>query len=114
MGIIEVISGVFLLLGGSFIFIAALGVLRMPDIYTRIHSSTKAGTLGVGLILLSVAIFFRTGEIITRSLAVVFFIILTAPVAAQLIGMVAYKSGAKLWKGSVVNQLNKKDSEINE
>jgi len=110
MEIIEIISGIFLLLGGSFIFIAALGVLRMPDVYTRIHSSTKAGTLGIGLILLSMATHFRTGEVITRSIATIFFIVLTAPVSAQLIGMVAYKSGAKLWKGSVVNQLKGTDS----
>lgn len=110
MVITEIISSIFLFLGGSFIFIAALGVLRMPDVYTRIHSSTKAGTLGIGLILLSIAIHFKTGEVVTRSIATIFFIILTAPVSAQLIGMVAYKSGSKLWKGSVVNQLKESDS----
>lgn len=78
----------------------------MPDIYTRIHSSTKAGTLGIGLILFSIALHFKTGEIITRSVATILFIVLTAPVTAQLIGMVAYKSGAKLWKGSLINQLD--------
>lgn len=107
---IEIFSGICLFLGGAFIFIASLGVLRMPDVYTRIHCSTKAGTLGVGLILLSIALYFRTGEVITRSVATIFFIVLTAPVSAQVIGMVAYKSGVKLWQGSVVDQMNGKDS----
>src|SRR5690606_41392977 len=105
MEIIEIISGIFLLLGGSFIFIAALGVLRMPDIYTRIHSSTKAGTLGIGLILFSIALHFKTGEIITRSVATILYIVLTAPVTAQLFGMVAYKSGDNPWTGSLINNV---------
>lgn len=103
----EFFSALTLILGGSFIFIAALGVLRMPDVFTRIHSSTKAGTLGIGLILLSIALYFKTGEIITRSIAAIFFIVITAPVSAQIIGMAAYKSGAKLWKGSVVDPVGK-------
>ena len=107
----NIVSSILFLLGGSFIFIASLGVLRMPDIYTRIHSSTKAGTLGVGLILISIAIHFRTGEILTRSIAAIVFIVLTAPVTAQLIGMVAYKSGVKLWDGSLVNQMDEGDAE---
>lgn len=107
---IDILSGLCLFIGGAFIFIAALGVLRMPDVYTRIHCSTKAGTLGVGLILLSIALYFQTGEIITRSIATIFFIVLTAPVSAQIIGMVAYKSGAKLWQGSIIDQMNNKDA----
>lgn len=106
---IEILSGVCVFLGGAFIFIASIGVLRMPDVYTRIHCSTKAGTLGVGLILLSIALYFRTGEVITRSVATIFFIVLTAPVSAQLIGMVAYKSGVKLWQGSVIDQMDGKE-----
>lgn len=103
----DLINGFFLVCGGSFIFIAALGVLRMPDVYTRIHSSTKAGTLGVGFILLSIALHFSTVAIITRCLAAILFIIITAPVAAQLIGMAAYKSGVPLWKESVPDQMKK-------
>lgn len=106
---IEILSGVCVFLGGAFIFIASIGVLRMPDVYTRIHCSTKAGTLGVGLILLSIALYFRTGEVITRSVATIFFIVLTAPVSAQVIGMVAYKSGVKLWQGSVIDQMDGKE-----
>jgi len=106
---IEILSGVCVFLGGAFIFIASIGVLRMPDVYTRIHCSTKAGTLGVGLILLSIALYFRTGEVITRSVATILFIVLTAPVSAQVIGMVAYKSGVKLWQGSVIDQMDGKE-----
>lgn len=106
---IEILSGVCVFLGGAFIFIASIGVLRMPDVYIRIHCSTKAGTLGVGLILLSIALYFRTGEVITRSVATIFFIVLTAPVSAQVIGMVAYKSGVKLWQGSVIDQMDGKE-----
>lgn len=108
--IAEIFSALSLFLGGAFIFVAAIGVLRMPDVFTRIHCSTKAGTLGVGLILLSIALHFKSGEIITRSLAAIFFIVITAPVSAQIIGMAAYKSGSKLWKGSIIDHMDKKDS----
>lgn len=107
----DLTNSFFLICGGSFIFIAALGVLRMPDVYTRIHSSTKAGTLGVGFILLSVAMHFSTVGIVTRCIAAIFFIIITAPVSAQLIGMAAYKSGLFLWKESHINQQQNSSNE---
>lgn len=102
----ELFSSLCLLIGALFIFIAALGVLRMPELYMRIHSSTKAGTLGLGFIFLGVAIFFQEVSIVMRSLATITFIILTAPVAAHIIARAGYKIGVPLWKGSIVDEMN--------
>ncbi len=72
----------FTTLGAIFILIAALGIYRMPDFYTRLSVTVKASTLGVGCILAAVAIHFSEFSITTKVLAVIFFLFITSPVAA--------------------------------
>lgn len=95
-------------LGALFVLLAALGIVRMPDLYLRISVTTKAATLGVGLILIGAAIYFNEASITTRALAIVFFLLLTAPVGAHLIGKASYYVGIPLWNRSVIDDL--KDS----
>jgi multicomponent Na+:H+ antiporter subunit G len=104
-----VISAVFMVVGSTFMLIAALGVLRMPDFLTRLHCSTKAGTLGIGLIFLSVAVAFTELGISTRSFAAIVFLLLTAPVGAHVIGRAAYFIGTPLWEGTFVDELRRSD-----
>jgi multicomponent Na+:H+ antiporter subunit G len=99
-----IISAVFMLTGSSFMLIAALGVVKMPDFLTRLHCSTKAGTLGIGLIFLSVAADYMELGITTRSLAAILFLLLTAPVGAHVIGRAAYFIGTPLWEGTFVDE----------
>ena len=94
-----------LLLGGALMLLAALGLFRMPDLYTRMQTSTKAGTLGIGLLLAAVAVEFRTVDVATTSGLIVAFFLLTAPVAAQIIARAAYHAGVPLWKGTVHDEL---------
>lgn len=101
----EAISGILMIMGAAFMLIAAIGLLRMPDLMMRMHASTKAGALGGGLILLSVAVFFGELGVATRALAAVAFVILTAPVAAHMIGRAAYFIGVPLWEGTMVDEL---------
>ena len=102
---IIIASTISLVTGSLFIFIAALGVLRMPELFLRMHSSTKAGTLGLGLVLFALALHFRQFSITIRSIATIVFIVLTAPVAAHVIARAAYRTGVKLWSGTIVNEL---------
>jgi len=95
-------------LGAVFILLAAIGFVRMPDLYLRISVTTKAATLGIGLLLTCTAIYFQSGSITTRVLAIIFFIILTAPVGAHLIGRASYFIGVPLWKRSKVDHLQGK------
>ncbi len=97
-GILEVLAAVSLILGGALGFIAALGVLRMPDVYIRMHASTKAGTLGVLLILLALILTAGDGGLIGKSIAVFAFVLLTAPIGAHLIGRAAYRAGLEPWQ----------------
>ena len=95
-----------LILGGAiFMALAGLGMLRMPDLFLRMSSSAKAGTLGAGLILLGAAIHFDNFSIYTRALAIIIFLMLTAPVAAHMIGRAAYFDGVPLWAGTVQDDL---------
>src|SRR5690606_21139189 len=94
--------------GAIFILLAAVGFLRMPDTFLRISVTTKAVTLGVGLILASAAIHFDDLSVTSRVLAIILFIILTAPVGAHLIGRTSYFLGAKPWKGTIMDELKGK------
>jgi multicomponent Na+:H+ antiporter subunit G len=90
--------------GTFFTFIAGFGVLRMPDIYTRMHASTKAASLGAGLMLIAAAFYFQEVGVVTRIALTTVFIFLTAPVAAHMLGRAAYLMKVKQWDGSVIDE----------
>jgi len=105
--LLEWLVAILLVAGGFFAFVAALGVVRLPDIYIRMHASTKAGTLGAGLIFLGAAVHF--GDTVSVSLAVltILFLMVTAPVAAHAIGRAAYRSGTPLWGRTLCDELGR-------
>lgn len=98
---IDWVLAILLLLGGFFCLVAGLGVLRLPDVLIRMHASTKAGTLGSGLILAAAAVHFGDGPTVTRALAAILFLLVTAPVAAHMIGRAAFRSGITLWQTKI-------------
>jgi multicomponent Na+:H+ antiporter subunit G len=100
--------------GAAFVLLAAIGILRMPDLYLRISVTTKGATLGIGLILSCVAVYFGEASIATRALAIIFFLLLTAPVGAHLIGRASYFVNTPLWKNSVMDDLKGKYSKSTE
>jgi multicomponent Na+:H+ antiporter subunit G len=101
----DILTALFLVLGSLFSLVAALGMLRLPDTVMRMHATTKAGTLGAGLILIAEAFFYAELGITLRALAAITFLLLTAPVAAHLIGRAAYYSGIRLWHKTWIDQL---------
>ncbi|MCV6069585.1 monovalent cation/H(+) antiporter subunit G, partial [Escherichia coli] len=62
----DVLIGLFLCLGTLLTLVASLGVLRLPDLYTRMHAATKAGTVGVSCLLLAVAFSLPEVTVISR------------------------------------------------
>ena len=102
---IDVIIAVFLLSGAAFMFLAALGILRLPDLPTRMHSSTKAGALGAMLIMAGVVVGFAEWLAVARGAAIVLFIMLTTPIAAHAIGRAGYMVGVPLWDGTIKDEL---------
>ncbi len=105
----HIIGIVLIILGVLLIGIAAVGIIRMPDLYTRMSSSTKASTLGLGLILLGTAVYFLPAEgslgIASRAIATIIFVMLTAPVSAHMMGRAAYSNGVELWEGTVIDEM---------
>lgn len=101
----EVVSGVLVLIGAVFSLLAGIGILRMPDLYTRMSATTKVATLGIGSILLAVAVYFGELGIASRALATVAFVFLTAPVAAHMIGRASYFVGVPLCPATAVDEL---------
>lgn len=101
----NLLAGLFVIAGSAFTLIAAIGILRFPDFYTRIHAAAKAGTVGSALTLIALAILSNeTGEVL-RALAGIVFFFLTAPLSAHLLGKAAHSAGYQLWEGSVRDEM---------
>lgn len=82
----EIVVSACILLGAGFIFTGAVGLLRFPDFFSRLHGPTKATTLGVGGMVLASVLYFALfqGDASLRELLVALFLFLTAPVSAHL------------------------------
>jgi len=93
----EILVSIFLLLGGFLSLVAVAGILRLPDLFSRMHAATKSGTVGVSSIAIGMMIHFNDITVSSRGLLVIGFFLLTAPVAAHMIGRAAYRSGVSLW-----------------
>lgn len=97
----NIVVGALLLIGAGFTFVATVGLLRLPDLYSRMHSASKVGTVGSGCILIALALFSLETAIVTRALAAIVFLILTAPISAHLLAKASYVAGYRMWSGSV-------------
>ena len=104
----QLISITLIFAGVFFIVLAGIGLVRMPDLYLRMSASTKASTLGLGLILLGTAVYFNELSVTSRALAIIFFMFLTAPVSAHMIGRAGYSDGVPLWERTQLDELRGK------
>lgn len=84
---------IILLFGGSFFFlVGTIGLIRLPDAFTRMHATTKCDTLGAGMILVSLMIYQGFHMISVKLFIILIFIWLTNPTAAHIIAKAAYNS----------------------
>lgn len=100
----DVLTGVFWIAGSLFALLAALGVLRMPDVFTRMQASTKASTLGLGCLLLGAALQMGDFGSFIRIVSIGAFVLLTTPVAAHVIARASYIADVPLWEGTVLDE----------
>ena len=93
--VIDIASWVSILLGSFFVLVAAIGIVRMPDVYTRLHAASVGETMGVGLLCLGMILqsphWLVTAKIITIA-AVIFF---SAPVAGHALAQAAMTAGIR-------------------
>ena len=106
-----IIANIFIvttvIIGVIFIVVTAIGLIRLPDVYSRTHAASKSATLGVMFILLGVFLHFWLieGHINTRILLGIVFLFITGPVGGHVIGRAAYLSGVQLWDKTVRDEL---------
>ncbi len=101
---LDVVSAVFWLFGAAFCLLAAVGVLRMPDVFTRMQAASKASTLGLACLLIGTTIELGDGATLARAVSIAAFIMLTTPVAAHVVARAAYFTDVPLWSGTVVDE----------
>jgi multicomponent Na+:H+ antiporter subunit G len=97
----EWVPALMILLGSSFMLLAAIGVVRLPDVWMRMHASTKSATFGIGCMAVALAVYhLHDLGVVMRSIIIIGFVFQTAPVAAHMIGRAAYLMGVEPWRGS--------------
>jgi multicomponent Na+:H+ antiporter subunit G len=96
----EIISSILILTGVIFMFISTLGLLRLPDFYIRMSAITKGATLGVGLILSGMGIYFNEADMLFKVFIIIVFTFLTAPIAAHVIARTAVHNKVRFWRNS--------------
>ncbi|GAB6135590.1 monovalent cation/H(+) antiporter subunit G [Thermococcus prieurii] len=108
MSVLAAIGEILVLIGTFFYFLSALGLIRMPDVYNRMQTSTKSATLGSLGVIVGTGI-WAVGKghslaWIVQTIAVAGFLLLTNPISAHALIRAAYKRGIPLWHGSVVDK----------
>lgn len=100
----EVLTSAFLFTGALFALLAAVGLLRLPDVFLRMQASAKASTLGLSCLLIGAALQLPDVSSIIRLASVGAFLMLTAPLAAHVVARASFLRSAPLWRGTVVNE----------
>jgi multicomponent Na+:H+ antiporter subunit G len=107
------LSGGLFVAGATLALLAGVGVLRMPDVFTRMQASTKASTLGLGCLLAAMVLRHPEMAFVVRAVSISAFMMLTAAVAAHVIARAAALSGSPLWKGTVIDERPQDPSDPN-
>lgn len=98
----EISTSILLLLGAFLMLLSGIGIIRMPDLLTRMHATSKAGALGIGLMACGYMVFYSDSvSLVVRALAMIVFVIVTAPIAAHVLARAGYFVGIELWEGTV-------------
>jgi multicomponent Na+:H+ antiporter subunit G len=94
----EILTIIFLAGGVFFTFVAAVGVIRLPDIYARAHTASQADTLGAGLTLVAVALTLGLEITTVKTVLLLVFIFITNPTAAHAVARAAHEQGIEPWR----------------
>src|SRR5687767_12385509 len=100
----DILTAVIWIGGSLFALLAAIGVLRMPDVFTRMQASTKASTLGLGCLLAGAALQLGDFASFIRVASIGAFILLTTSVAAHVIARASYLADVPLWDGTALDE----------
>ncbi len=104
MQVLQILAAVMLLAGSFFSLAAAIGLVRLPDLFTRMHAASKAGPVGAGLLLVAAGIYSGDLAVLARSVAGFFFLILTTPISAHLLARASIIAGNNPQEHKLRNQ----------
>lgn len=102
--IIEILTCVLLLAGATFGLLAAVGMVKLPDVLMRMQASAKASTLGLTCLILGAALQIPDVSSIIRLVSIEAFIMLTAPLSAHVVARASFWRKVPLWEGTRVNE----------
>lgn len=102
---LQILAAAAIVFGSFFCLLAGLGILRLPDLYTRMHAAAKAGLVGAGFILLAVALVGADAAVAMRAIMGILFLILTTPVSAHLLARAAFHAGVQPVAENSINEM---------
>jgi multicomponent Na+:H+ antiporter subunit G len=105
-GVADVAASVCLVLGAMLTLIASIGILRFPDVLTRMHSATKPQVLGLLLVLLGLGLRLRDPGSIGLLALVALFQLVTSPIASHMVGRASFRAGQVRRDLLVVDELS--------
>jgi multicomponent Na+:H+ antiporter subunit G len=94
---LDILSWVLLLGGGAFVMIGGIGLLRLPDFYTRLHAAGMTDTLGAGLIILGMMVAGGLSLVTVKLVLLGAFILMTSPTATHAVANAAFTAGLEPW-----------------
>jgi multicomponent Na+:H+ antiporter subunit G len=105
--ILELLIAAAMLIGTFLIVVACIGLVRFPDIYTRMHAAGKAGTLGMSTLILAAMLFFFLHDVsvVLRGVLAIFFQFLTTPAATHILSRASYITGYPQHERTAVDEL---------
>ncbi len=98
MSMIDVLTAIFVITGALFFLAGTVGLLRFPDVYTRIHALTKADNLGLGLIIVGLILQAESLIFVAKLIFIWLLVLLSGAGVAHLIATAARQRGVKTWK----------------
>ncbi|MBU0677801.1 MAG: monovalent cation/H(+) antiporter subunit G [Verrucomicrobia bacterium] len=107
----DVLVAVFIAFGAFYSLVSSIGLIRMPDLYNKLHAATKSSTLGSGCVAVAAMIFFDGWDVRARALFVIVFIFLTAPISGLVISKCGHLLKVPQWKGTIRDDLTE-DNEM--
>jgi len=101
----EWIAGILLVLGAFFMLIASIGMIKLPDLYMRIHAATKAPSLGIFLMVVGIIVYFFNWWTSIEGLVVILFVFITTPIGSHMISSVAHSMGVEKAKATIIDEM---------
>ncbi|MEM8738763.1 MAG: monovalent cation/H(+) antiporter subunit G [Planctomycetota bacterium] len=97
-------AAIFVLIGLFFFGLGAVGVVRMPDTYHRLHAATKCATLGLIGLLVGIVFHIGTGAVDAKVAVVVVFAFVAGPVGSHMLAKAALRVGDEQWEGTLSDE----------